>query len=57
MRVLVCGGRNFSDVGLVYRTPDRFHKDKQIDCIIEGDAPGAGRMAGYWARKNRIDLD
>lgn len=54
-RVLVCGGRDFSDTALVYRTLDRIHREMMIGVLIEGDAHGADRIAGYWARRNRID--
>ena len=52
--MLVCGGRNFNDTLLLYKRLDTLHKANPIDVIIEGDARGADRMAGYWARKNRI---
>lgn len=55
MRVLVCGGRDFTDKILLEFTLDQFKKWNQIDCIIEGDARGADKLAGYWARKNKID--
>ena len=54
-RVLVCGGRDFSDTKLLRTTLDRLHRDRIIDCVIEGNARGADRMAGYWARANKID--
>jgi YspA, cpYpsA-related SLOG family len=56
MRVLVCGGRNFTNTKLIYKTLDDLIKAENVDCIIEGDARGADRIAGYWAKKNRIDL-
>ena len=54
-RVLVCGGRDLTDSALVYRVLDRFHADNIIEVLIEGGARGADRIAGYWARKHRID--
>lgn len=56
MRVLVCGGRDFGNARWLYAVLDDLKKRETIDCIIEGDAPGADRMAGYWAKKNRVDL-
>lgn len=56
MRVLVCGGRDFGNAKWLYAVLDDLKKREVVDCIIEGDAPGADRMAGYWAKKNRIDL-
>jgi len=56
MRILVCGGRNFKNQSLLNATLDRLLKTwGTIDVVIEGDARGADRMAGYWARRNRID--
>lgn len=55
MRVLVCGGRDYTDTETVYCTLDRIHKNEQIDIVIEGNARGADRIAGYWARRNKID--
>lgn len=54
MRILVCGGRNFHDSTLVDQTLDRWHRKAVVDAVIEGNAPGADRIAGYWARKHRI---
>ena len=55
MRVLVCGGRFFNKKELLTKVLDNLHKSTPIEVIIEGDAPGADRLAGYWARKNKID--
>lgn len=56
MRLLICGGRDYRDSVTLYKILDNFHHQNFIDVIIEGDAPGADRMAGYWAKKNKIDL-
>lgn len=56
MRVLVCGGRDFSDTERAYKVLDHFHKEYMFDVLIEGDARGADRIAGHWARKNKVDL-
>jgi hypothetical protein len=55
MRVLVCGSRIFDHKEKLFKVLDQLHKDVGIDVIIEGDAKGADRMAGFWARKNKID--
>lgn len=54
MRVLVCGGRNYSDVDRVYAELDRIHKTTPISCIIEGGANGADYLASRWSAKNDI---
>jgi hypothetical protein len=56
MRVLVCGGRDFADSALLYGVLDELNRAKTIICVIEGDARGADRLAGQWARRNHIDL-
>jgi hypothetical protein len=54
MRVLVCGGRDFSDRDLLFRTLDDLRREQVVNVIIEGNASGADRLAGYWARKHHI---
>jgi YspA, cpYpsA-related SLOG family len=56
MRVLVCGGRDFSDRKLAFDTLDDLFHHEVVDCIIEGDARGADRIAGAWAKERHIDL-
>lgn len=56
MRLLVCGGRDYQNSRYVYDILDAYHKQYLINVIIEGDARGVDRMAGYWAKKNKIDL-
>lgn len=56
MRVLVCGGREFGDVQLLYRTLDRLHLEKPIDVLIEGGARGADQFARGWARFRHVPV-
>lgn len=53
-KVLVCGGRHFTDATMVNNVLDRLQATYEIECIIEGDAPGADRLAGVWARDHFI---
>lgn len=55
MRVLVCGGRDFSGTDVAYAALDRLRREYGFDVVIEGDAHGADRIAGFWARKRRLD--
>lgn len=57
MRVLVCGGRNFSGSDRLKRELDSLHKGPRgpIRCVIHGGARGADIMAGEWARQRGID--
>ena len=54
MRVLVCGGRLFTDRALLEATLDRLHGIHVFTVLIEGDAVGADRMAGAWAEAQGI---
>lgn len=49
MRILVCGGRDYSDVETVYRVLDRVHRERGITLIIEGGQRGADALARQWA--------
>jgi hypothetical protein len=50
MRVLVCGGRDYSNWRKVCDTLRAIHDDTQITRIIHGHAQGADRIASNWAR-------
>jgi hypothetical protein len=54
MRVLVCGGRDFDDVGLMISALDRLHTEKSFTVVIHGNARGADRMADTWARSRGV---
>ncbi len=56
MRVLVCGGREFDDARLMMSVLDRLHAQNPFTVLIHGDARGADRMAGRWAKGHRVDL-
>jgi SLOG family YspA-like protein len=49
MRVLVCGGRNFTDVDLLNDTLNAIWDSRKITMILHGGAPGADTLASYWA--------
>lgn len=58
MRALVCGGRTFSDRNMLDAALDRFTRHVlQITSLIHGDARGADRMAGDWARMRGIPVE
>ena len=61
MRVLVCGGRDFDDYGLLDKTLhslvyDRDHTDYSKVVIISGMAKGADSLAVDWSRWNNTHL-
>lgn len=52
MRVLVCGGRYYSDRAHVFYVLDQLDM-RRISMVIHGGAGGADELAGIWA-KDRI---
>lgn len=56
LRILVCGGRNFSDRKALYWALDDIHRSRGISCIIHGAAPGADRMAGEWGHEHDVPV-
>ena len=54
MRILITGGRDFDDEGLLSETLDRLHADSPFSCLIHGAAKGADRLAGQWAQANGV---
>lgn len=49
MRLLVCGGRDYSDRAELYAVLDRVHRERGVDLLIAGGAPGADSLAEQWA--------
>ena len=56
MRVLVCGGRDYSDMACVFETLDTLAASYSIDLIIHGKATGADQWADNWAVKNNVPV-
>tara|TARA_Y100000310_G_scaffold345352_1_gene464046 strand:- start:8357 stop:8725 length:369 start_codon:yes stop_codon:yes gene_type:complete len=60
MKVLVCGGRDYNGVGIVYRTLDELDNDlrekngRGINQIIAGGARGADSLAEMYAEQRNI---
>jgi len=55
VRVLVCGGRDYSDIERVYAVLDGIHYKTPIKCIIEGGAKGADYLACRWSAARGLD--
>lgn len=56
MRVLVCGGRDYTDRDELDDILDRLASVFAVGEVIEGEAPGADTMAADWARARGISL-
>lgn len=54
MRIIVCGGRDFSDKEFLFSKLDTLTQHKDITEVIHGDAYGADSLAGEWARTRGI---
>lgn len=50
MRLLVFGGRFYSDWSFLYDRIDEAVAGQDLHCVIEGGADGADSMARQWAR-------
>ena len=57
MRVLVTGGRDFSDRELLFDTLDRLHAAYSFAVLIHGDANGADRLAGEWGAARGVTVE
>jgi hypothetical protein len=57
IRVLAFGGRTYSNCAKVYRALDAINAKHGVSCIIEGDAPGADRLAKLWALDRGVLLE
>jgi hypothetical protein len=55
LRVLVCGGRDFSDADFLNAELDHLYGLRRFTALIEGDAIGADRMAGEWAGRRGVE--
>lgn len=56
MKVLVCGGRDYNDWESVRIILDALHCAPKnfIEVVMHGDARGADRLGGRWARENDV---
>ncbi len=57
MRVLVTGGRGFSDLAFLSALLDAVHKRYPITSILHGGAFGTDTMTNYWAERNGIPTE
>jgi hypothetical protein len=54
MKVLVCGGRDYSDYARLRSILNELHEAKSITRVIHGAANGADMLAGVWASARNI---
>lgn len=57
-RVLVCGGRDYTDQAMLFGVLDMESEHGPINAIIQGDCPtGADRLARLWALSRNEHYD
>lgn len=56
MRVLVCGGRDFTNQAWLFNELDKLDAKDKITCIISGCVQGADNLAMLWAFKRKIEV-
>lgn len=54
MRIIVCGGRNYTDTYRICNVLNIFNKELEITLVIHGDATGVDTIAAKWAEDNNI---
>lgn len=58
MKVLICGGRDFTDKALLEQELDRLNKQHgPFTMVIEGEQRGADILARRWAEARGIEVD
>ncbi len=56
MRILVCGGRDWTDAVRAFEALDAAHKRRTITLLIHGACPsGADKIADFWAFSHGIE--
>jgi hypothetical protein len=53
-RVLVCGGRDYSDRPSLFQVLDAAHSANPFEALIHGNAKGADQLADDWAADRSI---
>lgn len=56
MRVLVCGGRDYTDKTRINNALTKMHMKHGITILIEGAARGADTLARQWAEQHGIEV-
>jgi hypothetical protein len=54
MRVIVCGGRDFSDARMLNDALNTIHAERAITMLWHGNARGADTLAGEWGKRNGV---
>lgn len=56
MRLLVCGGRDYTDRARVYRVLSAVHEKRPVSLLVSGGAQGADFLGETWAKSQGIPI-
>ena len=56
IKMLVCGGRKYSDMATLFTVLDRIHMRRTVSRVCHGGASGADSLAGKWAKSRYLDV-
>lgn len=57
-RVLVCGGRDYTDANRIWSVLDHYLREADnFECLIHGAAKGADSVAGEWAVARSVPVE
>jgi hypothetical protein len=54
MKVLVCGGRDFTNIAFIWARLDQLHAERPFTAMITGGAKGADTIANDWGKTKPI---
>jgi hypothetical protein len=54
IRVIVCGGRDYSNSYALYEALDALHGATPFHAVLHGNAAGADTLAAAWARSRNV---
>jgi hypothetical protein len=55
MKVIVCGGRDYQDLGCAFSRLDAIHAETPVTLLIQGGAIGADTLAYLWAESRKVE--
>ena len=55
-KIIVCGGRNYSDRGRLWRELDKIHFELDFWAVATGAADGADWLAIEWAKARQVNF-
>lgn len=56
MKVIVCGGRDYTDIVNVFTKLEAFHAETPISELMQGGAIGADHIAKTWAERREVPV-